>query len=136
MQQHTNYLGIDWGERKLGIALAHAETRVAVALAIVPSDASWIDRIKELVAQESIGTILVGVPSREQGAGTKHPARVFGDRLNQMLGTKVVFVDEMFTSKLAQDMLILRGEKHVGSTDDAEAARILLQDWLDRSTSE
>jgi len=44
----------------------------------------------------------------------------------------VEYQNEMFTTKMAQANLIERGEKGVSQHDDEEAARIILQEWLDR----
>jgi RNase H-fold protein (predicted Holliday junction resolvase) len=63
-----------------------------------------------------------------------YPGEVLGRMLGKVAGIRVAYQDEMFTTKLAQQTLILRGEKHVGKKDDAEAARIILQQWLDRKT--
>ena len=45
---------------------------------------------------------------------------------------RIEYQNEMFTTKMAQANLIERGVKHVSLHDDEEAARIILQEWLDK----
>lgn len=130
MDESKNYLGIDWGERKIGVALAHAETHVAMPYAIFPHDAELFSKLETLIAQEEVGTVVLGIP-RYRGTGGTHPAQVWGEKLRQKLEIRVEYADEMFTTKLAQDTLKLLGGKVLGKHDDAEAAKILLQGWID-----
>lgn len=128
----VNYLGIDWGKRDVGIALAHAETRIAIPLATERNDAELLERLKSLIREESIGTVVIGVPSHVNRSEVVYPGEVLGRTLEEVVGVHVAYQDEMFTTKLAQQTLIHRGERHVHQKDDAEAAKIILQQWLDR----
>lgn len=132
-----NYLGIDWGSAKLGIALAHGETKTALAYATLPNDATLESTLRRILHDEAVGTIVIGLPKRrsESAGQSTHPAQAFGERLAERFALPVVFADEMFTSRLAQDVLVAQGYKESSQKDDAEAAKILLQDWLDRSES-
>lgn len=128
----VNYLGIDWGTRDVGIALAHAETRVAIPLSTEENNAGLLARVKALIVAEAIGTVVIGVPSHINRNEVVYPGEVLGQSIIETTGVRVVYQDEMFTTKLAQQNLIQRGERHVHKKDDAEAARIILQEWLDR----
>lgn len=127
----TNYLGIDWGERKIGLALAHAETRVAVAYGMIQNDETVWERLRSILQQEAIGTVVLGLPDRPESQSAER-VKVFGEQLAKDGAVEVVFTNEMFTSILAQQNLIAQGVKEVAANDDAEAAKILLQDWLDK----
>ncbi|TXH06896.1 MAG: Holliday junction resolvase RuvX [Candidatus Moraniibacteriota bacterium] len=128
-----NYLGIDWGKRDVGIALAHAETRVAISFATEHNDPGLLDRLKSLITKEAIGTVVIGVPTHVNRTEIIYPGEIFGQALAKAADVQVVYQDEMFTTKRAQQSLIERGERHVSRKDDAEAARIILQEWLDRT---
>lgn len=130
----VNYLGIDWGKRDVGIALAHPETRVAVPLTTEHNDAGLVGRLGLLIRAEAVGTVVIGIPSHVNRGEVVYPGKVLGRLLEEVLGIHVVYQDEMFTTKLAQQALINRGERHVHQKDDAEAARIILQEWLDRQS--
>ncbi len=130
-----NYLGIDYGERKVGVALAHEETRLAMAYGVFQNDEKLLENIGTVLEKEEIGTVVIGVHKQsvyaKEGAGEQ-----FGELLGIRFGVTIEYQDEMFTSKMAQNNLIAQGQKHVSAPDDAEAASILLQSWLDRIVRE
>jgi putative transcription antitermination factor YqgF len=128
----VNYLGIDWGQRDVGIAIAHAETRIAIPFVTERNDGGFLDRLRLLIVAESVGTVVIGVPSHVNRNEVVYPGEILGRTLSDVVGVQVEYQDEMFTTKLAQQALIQRGERHVNQKDDAEAARIILQEWLDR----
>ncbi len=130
--EEQNFLGIDWGENKLGIALAHGETRIAMAYGIFKNTSLFLEELKKIIQKEEVGTIVVGIPRYQGKISEEHPARKFGQNLERVLKKKIIYTNEMFTSKLAQDSLKILGGKNVGASDDAEAAKILLQEWLDQ----
>ncbi len=131
--ERLNFLGIDWGKRNIGIALAHGETRIAIPLLTERNDTGVFERLGKLIIDERIATVIIGIPSYINRPETEHPGEAFGRKLREKFGVQIAYQDEMFTTKLAQQQLIQRGEKHVGQRDDAEAACIILQQWLDQS---
>jgi len=146
MNEKDNYLGIDWGSAKVGVALAHAETRLALAYTTLKNDVHLLKNIGELLEKEAIGTVVIGTSARtaaqsmadrRQQSDTsqeEHEGEKLGKLLAERFGVVAVYQDEMFTSKMAQANLIAQGEKHVSAHDDAEAASILLQSFLDKSS--
>jgi RNase H-fold protein (predicted Holliday junction resolvase) len=123
-----NFLAIDWGKAKVGVALAHAETRIAVPYGIWPVDEKLWGILEGILTTEEIGTVILGDP--------EHPEKSFEEellaveaRLTQ-LGVRVVRVNEMFTTKMAGAARKEAEKKYIEAYDDAEAARIMLTDWL------
>lgn len=131
MIDRMNYLGIDWGASKLGVALAHAETRLALAYGVLKNDQKLIEALGTLIEKEGIGTVIIGVHTSDTFAG-KHEGEALGKRLAEQFPVTVAYQDEMFTSKMAQGNLIAQGYRNVAVKDDAEAARILLQSFLEK----
>jgi RNase H-fold protein (predicted Holliday junction resolvase) len=126
-----NFLALDWGKAKIGVALAHAETRIAVPYGIWPVDENLWPILEEIIHIEEIGTVILGDP--------EHPEADFAEELAQVrlklasLGVDVIMQNEMFTSKMAQANRLEAAKKFISAYDDAEAARIMLTDWLDKS---
>jgi putative transcription antitermination factor YqgF len=132
MNHRLNYLGLDWGKSKIGVALAHEETRLALAYGILPNDVTLFDTLGTLFTKEDIGTVVIGVHRNGAFAGDgEFEGEKLGKQLAERFQVTIAYQDEMFTSKLAQQNLIAQGEKHVSTHDDAEAARILLQSFLE-----
>lgn len=127
-----NFLGIDWGSVKVGIALAHEETRVALAYATLENNKELLLRLGEIITAEHIGTVVIGIPSYINREEVEYAGEKLGRLLEQRFSVLVEYQNEMFTTKMAQANLIERGEKGVSRHDDEEAARIILQEWLER----
>jgi RNase H-fold protein (predicted Holliday junction resolvase) len=123
-----NYLAIDWGKAKIGVALAHAETGVAVPYAIWPVDDALWPLLKETIRLEHIGIVIVGDPEHLE-MNPSEPLELFCQQMGS-LGVRVERFSEMFTSKMAQNNLKEAQKKAISAYDDAEAARIMLSDWL------
>jgi RNase H-fold protein (predicted Holliday junction resolvase) len=125
-----NYLSLDWGKAKIGVALAHAETRIAVPYGIWPVDEKLWPILEEIIEIEDIGTVVLGDP--------EHPEKSVEEELQEVetkltsLGVAVVRMNEMFTTKMAGAARKEAEKKYIQAYDDAEAARIMLTDWLEK----
>ncbi len=145
-----SYLGIDWGMADIGLSIADSEVRIALPLMTLRNDTSLLLRLKEIVEREHVGTIVIGTalriaqrdefgdlvePSANQVSRGEH---VFGEALAKYLSSEVhiVYQNEMFTTKMAQQNLVRQGVKHVFQHDDDEAARIILQSWLEKGAGD
>ena len=127
-----NYLGIDWGEKDIGVALAHAETRVAVALAILPHDRTLWKKLARLLEENDVSQLVIGAPLYQE-TGTLDRVKRFANEVgNRFPAARVSLFNEMFTSKLAGEKLRDKGGKP--GKDHAEAARIILEEWLEKKS--
>ena len=131
-------LGIDFGERRIGLAVSDAEGRFALPHSILArtSDAAAVEEIAALAAREEIAWIAVGEARGKDGARgpAAERARRFAGRVAARTGLPVEMVDETLTSREAAARLRDAG---VGARKskarlDAVAAQLLLQEALDR----
>jgi len=134
-------LGIDFGERRIGIAVSDPEGRFALPLETVErqNDRSAIARLLEIVGREGVEALVIGEPRRPaDGAETEagRRARRFGERLGRAAKLPVEWVDESNTSREAAARLAELGPsaRRRPGAEDAVAAQILLQEALDRRT--
>jgi len=128
----SSFLGLDFGHSKIGLAVADGETRMAFALGVLKNDQNFFAKLQEIVTQKGITKIIVGLTKHSQDLEGGMEKEAFGRGLEEKLGVPVEFADEMFTTKMAQENLKLRGGKNLSQFDDQEAARIILQSWLDK----
>ncbi|NTW75656.1 MAG: pre-16S rRNA-processing nuclease YqgF [Candidatus Moranbacteria bacterium] len=161
-----NFLGIDWGKSKIGIAFADTETRMAFAVCAIGNDKTLLARLSELFSEREIGTVVIGIPARNamrsqvdhaseqdysneafdgdvshsNAGGPSHVNRqdaVYGGEIlgeairKEFPSIRIEFQDEMFTTKMASANLCEHGIRNIARFDDQEAARIILQEWLD-----
>jgi putative Holliday junction resolvase len=130
-------LGIDYGSVRIGLAVSDPDRKIAFPLATYTrhsrnSDATYY---LELIEQEEIGALVVGLPVHLSGReGQKaREAREFGKWLAEVSGLSVVFADERFTTVEAESALWSAGltNKKRKERRDRVAAQIMLQAYLD-----
>jgi putative Holliday junction resolvase len=131
-------LGIDYGTKRVGLAISDGLGMTARPLEVVERGAA-VERIGELIAEFQVDSVVVGMPTGlggEEGSSAAG-ARDFGDELGNATGLPVVYLDERFTSRMAESSLLESGMKRRErrATVDKVAAAIILQDYLD-STSD
>ena len=128
----SKILGIDYGRTKVGLAFANSETKIAFVHGTLKNDKDFLQKLLEIIEGENIGKIIIGVPSYVNRKEVVYESEKLGDTIKKILPTvEIEYQNEMFTTKMAQKNLIERGIKSVKKHDDEEAARIILQSWLD-----
>ena len=134
-------LGIDFGEKRIGLAISDPDGRFALPLATLESrnDRSALRQIAEIVRREGVERLILGEPKGLDGRGGENAERVrrFGERLAAMTGLPLERVDEALTSAEAAGRLRQAGigSRREPGRIDAVAAQILLQEVLDRGES-
>jgi len=126
-------VGLDVGEKRIGVSVADLSVRIAVPFATVEVDGNEIQSIAEIVIKEQADTIVVGYPRNQQGEATAQTEYVekFTERLTY-LDKKIVFQDESLTSVLAEQQLISHKRPYSKGDIDSQAAAIILQDYVEQ----
>ena len=121
-------LSIDWGTKRLGLAIADAELKLVRPIASIANDASLIESLRELVRDHTITKLIVGLPRNLDGAETAMASRVrqFGADLSKQLKLPVAYQDETLTSVAAAQ----QSAQKTNFDLDSEAAAIILRDYL------
>lgn len=127
----SHILGIDFGKSKIGLALADQETKIAFGYDTIKNDRNFLAKLEEIIQKEGVEEVVIGIPSYVIRTKEEYDQKALGKLLEANTGVKVYFDEEMFTSKMAQANLRESGKKNVEKIDDKEAARIILQSWLD-----
>lgn len=122
-------MGIDYGTKKVGIALSDEGGRVAFPKAVLPNDAAILAALTELCARENVSGIVLGESNDFRGEPNPVMADItkFKKKLERKAALPVHFEAEFLTSA---------GAGRVGKEDsmrDARAAALILQRFLDRS---
>jgi putative Holliday junction resolvase len=133
----TRILGVDYGTRRVGLAVGDPDGGIASPLAIYHRRSADQDarHFQRLIEEEQIGRIVVGLPVHTTGSeGQKAAeARAFGRWLAQVTRLPVVFWDERFTTAEAERFMIDAGltSNQRKARRDMVAAQIMLQSYLD-----
>ncbi|MEM7481525.1 MAG: Holliday junction resolvase RuvX [Acidobacteriota bacterium] len=130
-------LGIDYGDRRIGLAISDPEGRLAVPLTTLErrDNRHAVRRIAALAASERVEALVIGEPRGLDGSRGPAAERAvaFGRRLAAATGLPLHTVDEALTSVEAEERLAAAGvdpRQHPERVDSV-AAQILLQDALD-----
>lgn len=144
-----NILGIDYGAKKIGIAIAEIETKIPRSLNPIIRNQKTKQhvyyKIKELILDNECKKIIIGIPfnteyhtgnkiETEQSIKVKKFAKNLKKYLDKhKLNVNILLVDESFTTVQAFDNLKKLGFKKqkIKKNIDSESARILLKNYLD-----
>ena len=128
----NQYLALDVGERRIGVASASSDVKIAVPGDWIDVDGKELDIIREMLIDESIDVLVVGYPRNQRGEPTAQTQYVenFVDSLGQ-IESDVVFQDESLTSVKAENILASQKRPYSKSEIDSMAASIILQDYLE-----
>jgi putative holliday junction resolvase len=133
----TRILGLDFGTRRVGIALSDPGRAMAFPVEVYQPRGTEFDAryFLELVRENKIERIVVGLPLHTSGRESELAslARSFGNWLATVTGRPVVYFDERYTSVEAEQSLIAAGltRKKRKARRDKLAAQIMLQGYLD-----
>lgn len=142
-------LGLDFGERRIGVALSDAERMIATGLLTIDRKKTpdALAALGDIIAKKKVTAIVIGYPLRTDGvekAGAKTEAvDAFVEELKVRFDLPVHLEDEAFTSSMAAETLKSRKQPRRPKTpkdwarDKAEIDRVaacfILQDWLDHA---
>jgi putative Holliday junction resolvase len=125
-------IGLDVGEKRIGVAVADLGVRIAVPFTTIEVDGSEIEAINEIIVKENADTLVVGYPRNQLGEATTQTDYVekFAKLLENSVAT-IVFQDESLTSVIAEQRLTAHKKPYSKGDIDAQAASIILQDYLE-----
>ena len=131
------WLGLDVGEKRIGVAISDPTGLLASGRTVVKSIGRDKDvlAVAKIVGDEAVTLIVVGMPLSLNGTEGPQAEKVrrFGKELSRATTIEIVFWDERFTTIQAQRYLRdggMRAKKQRANID-AAAAEILLQNYLD-----
>jgi putative Holliday junction resolvase len=135
MEGRRRMLGLDVGERRIGVAVS--EGRVAVPLAVIEhrDRAAGIARVVEAAREHEATAIVVGLPLRPSGGEGEQARRTrrFGELLAARVDIPVVYEDETLSTRDAEGAVreAGRGRRKPAPVDDLAAA-VILQRYIDQ----
>ncbi|HTS01128.1 MAG TPA: Holliday junction resolvase RuvX [Thermoanaerobaculia bacterium] len=129
-------LAVDFGEKRIGLAVSDETGRVVVPVGAVPraSDARAAALVARAAKERDVSRLVVGLPRNLDGSEglVARRARSFARRLGEACGLPVDLHGEALTSVAAEAALDEAGipARRRALSRDAEAAAVLLRDWL------
>ena len=127
-------IGLDVGEKRIGVAKADSSTRIAIPVGFVLVDGTEWQEIARIARMNGTDWFVLGLPRSNRGNETAQSlyVRNFARTLVEKIpGAKVRFQDETLTSVEAEERLKQRKKNYEKGEIDAEAASIILQDFME-----
>lgn len=134
MKNMFDLVGVDFGTKRIGVALGVSDTKMAVPHEVWPNDKDFFTRFTTLLASEEIQKIIVGKPVALDQTETDMTKKVLEwvETLKQYTDIPVVLEDERMTSSLVENVqkgLPASKQKAI----DSISAMLILQGYMDRT---
>ncbi|WP_324667724.1 Holliday junction resolvase RuvX [Geochorda subterranea] len=137
-EQGGRILALDVGERRIGVAITDPTGATAQPLQTVvrTGQDGGLTRLVAMIRRYDVKEVVVGLPTRTGGEEGPEARRVraFARRLRSLTGVPVVFVDERYSTREAERILLAadlsRGRRR--KVLDHVAAAIVLDTYLAR----
>ena len=131
------FLGLDYGLRRIGVAVSDSGGSLATAVHTHQSgsEGSFFIYLDRLIRERHITEVVIGLPLTAHGEEGEMAVRVraFARKVAAHTGLPVTLEDERFSSREAQNYLHMSGRRRRSKAEvDAVAAEIILQQFLDR----
>lgn len=131
-------LAIDYGRKRVGLAVSDPARIIATKLATVPTHAIW-DYLTTYMTEEQVDEVVVGYPLQMNNTASEAVVYInpFLKKFRQKYpGMKLELADERFTSKMAERTMIDGGMKKMARRNkemvDAISATIILQSYMEQ----
>ena len=130
-------LGIDYGEKRVGIAITDPLMMFASPLKTIIRDNNFWNNILDLFNQFNIEKVILGYPLKENGeeSSSTQLVKKFREQLEEKITVPIELFDERYSSEIAKQRIIesvsSKKKRRDKSLLDKNAAAIILQDYLD-----
>jgi putative Holliday junction resolvase len=130
-------LGLDVGDKRIGVALSDPDGILASPLTAINRQEESLDikAITDIIDQQGVSFIVVGLPRSLDGSLGWQVSKVkdFVRKLSQHIRVPVYYRDERLTTVMARRLKRISGRKggRGKKSDDAQAAALILQNYLD-----
>jgi putative Holliday junction resolvase len=103
----SRILGIDYGEKRIGLALTDASNSMASPLKAVPNDESLVKNLQDIIKEYNVEKIIIGIPVNLKGEHGYEAGIVlrFVENIIEPFGIPFLKIDERFTSRISADLL-------------------------------
>ncbi len=130
----SRVLGIDYGLKKIGLALTDGElAEPLIVIGNKKAGQKTLHALQLICQKETIEKIVIGLPE----SGLVKEIQKFGSNLGKITGLSVFFQDENLTTQDAIVRMIAAGKSRKArkKDEDAVAAALILQNWLDQKNA-
>lgn len=144
METETKYLGIDYGEKRVGIAITDGNKKYSFSRDFMENNVNFFVNLLKLIKDENVSKLIIGYPLNMKSEKTIQTLKIEAFKnsfeeflIKNSLNLELIYFDERFTSKIAESGILNSGMKkkrrQQKGLSDSISAQIILQDYIDRS---
>ena len=129
-------LAIDYGEKRIGIAITDPLKMFSIPLATLNNDTTFWNNFKKLIDKYNVVHVVIGYPYKEDGSKTNVIKAIekFAVEFKKKFKTSFEFIDEQYSSVIAWEQIIesvpSKKKRRDKSLIDRNAAAVILEDYL------
>ncbi len=137
MNEENRILGIDFGLKRIGLALSDPLLTFSYPFITIMNDNSFWNKLKSIIEEKKVTKIILGYPLRNNRTKFDISDNVleFKTKLINRFHLEVILWDERYTSEIAKQIVINSGIKKSRRKEkgllDKNSAAIILQEYLD-----
>ena len=122
------FLGIDYGKKRVGLALSHKDESLALPEKVLPNDGKLIENIRKICLEKGVGAIVLGESLNFEGGQNPLMEEIsdIKTKLESNLNIPIYLEPEFLTTRQASSI------QKKDELTDARAAAIILQSFLDK----
>ncbi len=136
--KESRTLAIDFGEKRIGLAVTDPLNIFAYPLTTLSNDVNFWNKLSAVIKEYSVEKIIIGYPLKESGANSSisEPVLKFKEEIEKRFLMRTELVDERYSSKIAQQRILekvtSKKKRKDKSMIDQNAAAVLLEDYLSK----
>ncbi len=130
-------LGIDYGAKRVGIAITDPLRMFAYGLTTINNDINFWKKFDKLFVDYDVETIVLGYPLKESGerSSSTELIEIFHSELEKKTKLPIILVDERYSSVIAKQQILesvtSKKKRRDKGLVDKNAAAIILKEYLD-----
>jgi putative Holliday junction resolvase len=135
--EFSRICGIDYGQKRIGIALSDPTFTFAYSFLTIKNDAKVWQALDSVISEKKIIRIILGYPTDYSAKSSITSGKVmqFKDEILKRFNIEIILWDEKYTSAIAQrrinESVWKRSSRRKKGIIDSESAAIILQEYLD-----
>ncbi len=136
MYNEKRILAIDYGKKRIGLAVTDPLNIFAYPLITLENNNSFMDKFKQIIVEYNVATIILGDPLKENGQNSDLDSQIrkFKKQIEEKFQIDVHMIDERYSSQIAQQRIIQsiksKKKRRDKSLLDKNAAAVILEDYL------
>jgi putative Holliday junction resolvase len=137
MNNENRIMGIDYGEKRIGIALSDPMLTFAYPFITLQNNSSFLKNLSRIIEEKKVNKIILGLPSSRFKSSKELSIKVLKLKSEIEIKNKieVVLLDEEYSSAIAKEKVIesvtKKSKRRQKDLLDRHSAAVILQEYLD-----